>query len=76
MTVRVKKVPPVIPEDTCPYIDMVLSLIDNITEQDDISWRRHQKNLAYELLEHIRMSNQKLRDGGRYWYTRGKKING
>ena len=73
MTIRVKKIPPVIPEETCPYIDMVISMIGDITEQNDISWRRHQKNLACELLEHIRMSNIKLREGGKYWCTESKK---
>ena len=66
--------PPIIPEDTCPYIDMVQDLIGKIAAQDYYAWRQEQAELAEKLLEYIRASNQKLREGGKYWYTKhGKK---
>lgn len=64
---------PIVPEDTCPYIDMVQELIDSISEQDDAAWRRDQATLAKALLEYIRESNMKLRESGRYWYTRSSR---
>ena len=66
--------PPIIPENTCPYIDMVQELISQIAAQDDADWRQKQANLADSLLEHIRASNSELREGGKYWYNRAKKV--
>jgi hypothetical protein len=59
---------PVVPDDTCPYIDMVQDLLDKITDQEDVSWRRDQAVLAKALLEHIRESNLRLRNSSKYWY--------
>lgn len=59
---------PVVPDDTCPYIDMVQDLLDKITDEDDASWRRDQAVLAKALLEHIRESNLRLRHSSKYWY--------
>ena len=62
--------PPVIPEDTCPYIDMVLDIVSKMSEQDDIAWRREQYTLVSSLMEHIRVSNSQLRQSGKYWYNK------
>ena len=59
---------PVVPDDTCPYIDMVQSLVDKIAEGDDVGWRRDQATLAKALLEHIRESNLRLRNSSKFWY--------
>jgi hypothetical protein len=59
---------PVVPDDTCPYIDMVQDLLDKITDEEDVSWRRDQATLAKALLEHIRESNLRLRNSSKFWY--------
>ena len=62
--------PPVIPEDTCPYIDMVLDIVSKMSEQDDLAWRREQFALVDRLMEHIRSSNSQLRQSSKYWYNK------
>jgi hypothetical protein len=64
---------PVVPEDTCPYIDTVQELIDKIANQTDEDWRKEQAILAKALLEYIRESNQRLRNSSKYWYDRRKR---
>ena len=64
----------VIPEDTCPYIDMTITLLDKIANQDDLQWRVNQAALAKALLEHVRDSNQALRTASKHWHDRAKKV--
>ena len=59
---------PTVPDDTCPYIDMVQDLINKIVDSEDLSWRRDQAVLAQALMEHIRESNKRLRDSSKFWY--------
>ena len=61
---------PTVPDDTCPYIDMAQDLIDKIVDSEDVSWRRDQAVLAKALLEHIRESNLRLRNSGKFWYAK------
>lgn len=63
---------PVVPEDTCTYIDSVQDLLDKLVEQDDREWRREQSVLAKALLEYIRASNLALRQSSKYWHGRTK----
>jgi hypothetical protein len=63
---------PVIPEETCPYIDMVIDLIDKMIWEDNGDWRDNQGILAKSLLEHIRQSNLKLRIASKHWYDKNK----
>jgi hypothetical protein len=63
---------PIVPDDTCPYIDMAQDLIDSIADQEDAEWRRDQATLVKALLEYIRESNSKLRASSKYWYSRSK----
>lgn len=64
---------PVVPEDTCPYIDMVQDIIEKMGAQEDLEFRKEQATLASSLLEYIRESNRLLRASSYYWYTRSKK---
>lgn len=61
---------PVIPEDTCPYIDMSKELVERMAEQPDLAWRQQQAELVVALLEHVRESNHALRTASKYWYDR------
>ena len=65
--------PPTVPEDTCPYIDMVMELTDKMSDEEDQQWRNQQRNLVEALLEHIRASYAKLRASGKYWYSKKPK---
>jgi hypothetical protein len=65
---------PAVPEDTCPYIDMVLEAVDRIADCKDDSWRRQQVELAGQLLEHIRAANLQLRTSSKYWHDRAKRV--
>jgi hypothetical protein len=67
-------VKPHIPEDTCPYIDMVQSLLDKMSEEQDYSWRMEQEKLARTLLEYVRESNQQLRTASKFWYDQYQKL--
>jgi hypothetical protein len=66
--------PPIIPDNTCPYIDMAQDLISQMSAQEDAEWRKKQADLAESLLEYIRAANLELREGGKYWYNRAKKV--
>ena len=68
---NVKK--PVVPEHVCPYVDMALELITDMVEQEDREWRYHQSVLATALLEHVRVSAEKLRISGKFWYEKNKR---
>ena len=64
--ITIKK--PVVPDDTCPYIDMAIDLIDKISETEDATWRRDQAVLTKALLEYVRESNTRLRESSKFWY--------
>jgi len=65
--------PPIIPDNTCPYIDMAQDLISQMSVQEDTDWRKKQADLAESLLEYVRAANSELREGGKYWYARAKR---
>jgi len=64
-----KKKAPKIPDFTCPDIDHIISYV----EDKDVLNRT---SLAYfkRRMEKLRNSNDKLRDGGIYWYEEVKKL--
>lgn len=64
-----KKKAPKIPDFTCPDIDHII----NYVEDKDLLNRTQ---LAYfkRRMEKLRDSNDRLRDGGIYWYEEVKKI--
>ena len=64
-----KKKAPKIPDFTCPDIDHIINYIEN----KDLLNRTQ---LAYfkRRMEKLRDSNDKIRDGGIYWYEEIKKL--
>ena len=64
-----KKKAPKIPDFTCPDIDHIINYIEN----KDLLNRTQ---LAYfkRRMEKLRDSNDRLRDGGIYWYEEIKKL--
>ena len=69
----VKKLAPIVPEHTCPYIDMAKELIESMVDQEDAVWRKNQGAVVSALLEYVRESNEQLRQCGIYWYEKNKK---
>lgn len=64
---------PVVPEDTCPYIDMAQDLVISMSTQENAEWRAEQAKLVDALLEYIRDSNHRLRMSSKFWFDRSKK---
>ena len=64
---------PVVPEHVCPYVDMAIELIENMIVQEDKNWRKSQGAMAIALLEHLRVSAEKLRASSQFWYDKSKR---
>lgn len=65
---------PQVPEDTCPYIDMVIETVERISDCRDEAWRRQQVELVGQLMEHIRAANLQLRTSSKYWHDKAKRV--
>ena len=63
-----KKKAPKIPDFTCPDIDHIISYVE-----DKDLLNRTQLSYFKRRMEKLRDSNDKLRDGGIYWYEEVKK---
>ena len=71
---------PGVPPNTCPYIDMVQTMIaDLVMSYDDMKNNNHHNPLvenigdrARDTLEYIRTANETLRDNSAYWYQQYK----
>jgi len=66
---------PPIPTNTCPYIDHVIHMVDELKDLVEENKLRFAESLYETIkaeLEHIRFSNDMLRDSGKYWYEKNK----
>jgi len=64
---------PVVPEHVCPYLDLAIELVENMVVQEDKAWRKSQAIMAIALMEHVRVSAEKLRASSQFWYDKSKK---
>lgn len=64
---------PVIPDHVCPYVDLAIELIENMIDQEDKAWRKSQAIMAIALMEHVRVSAEKLRASSQFWYDKRPK---
>jgi hypothetical protein len=64
---------PVVPEHVCPYVDLAIELIENMVVQEDKAWRKSQAIMAIALMEHVRVSAEKLRASSQFWYDKSKR---
>ena len=64
-----KKQAPKIPDFTCPDIDHIISYVE-----DKDLLNRTQLSYFKRRMEKLRDSNDRLRDGGIYWYEEIKKL--
>jgi hypothetical protein len=62
---------PKVPGFTCPSIDYVQELLEQISDRGD-TWATRQSNIAKDVLEYIRESNDELRSSSKYWYDKYK----
>ena len=63
---------PKVPGSTCPSIDYVQELLDQIADRGD-DWAVRQAETATQVLEYIRESNDELRLSSKYWYDKYKE---
>ena len=74
---------PGVPPNTCPYIDLVITMIKDISEAYDKMRTKGDHNPMVDKLEqqaidmldtYIRSSNETLRDNSAYWYEKYKEL--
>jgi hypothetical protein len=76
-----KRHSPGVPPNTCPYIDMTKTIMDDLATAYERLYEKgeHQpkfddmKQLADDMLEYIRRANECLRDNSAYWYNKYKQ---
>ena len=77
-----KRNSPGVPPNSCPYIDMVLTCLNDMSDAYTRLYERgeHQpkfddiKQIADDTLEYVRRSNECLRDNSSYWYNKYKQL--
>ena len=62
---------PKVPGNTCPSIDYVQDIIDQIADRGD-DWSVKQANVIRDVMEYVRESNEELRQSSYYWYNKYK----
>ena len=80
--IRDKANSPGVPPNSCPYIDMTKTIMDDMAAAYERLYEKgeHQpkfddmKQLADDLLEYIRRANECLRDNSAYWYNKYKSL--
>lgn len=77
-----KRNSPGVPPNTCPYIDMVKTVMDDMAAAYERLYEKgeHQpkfddmKQLADDTIEYVRRANECLRDNSAYWYNKYKEL--
>ena len=67
---KIKSNAPERPSNTCPYIDFIQSILDEIKDESDSEFIKKKISLANDILEYVRDSNDSLRKNGNYWYNK------
>lgn len=67
---KIKDNAPEIPNITCPYIDFLQSILDEIKDETKEEFIHKKISLSNDILEYIRDSNDSLRKNGTYWYNK------
>ena len=67
-----KKAAPNVPGFTCPSIDYVQYIIEQIADRGD-DWAVKQAKVITDVLEYVRESNDELRSSSHYWYKKYKE---
>lgn len=77
-----KRSSPGVPPNTCPYIDIVKTMVDDMADAYERLYEtgEHQpkfedlKKMTDETLEYVRRANECLRDNSLYWYNKYKQL--
>ena len=69
-----KRSSPEIPTNTCPYIDFIKHILDDVKDETDSPLIREKLDLANANLEYIRISNENLRQSSHYWFIKFKNL--
>lgn len=67
---KIKRNAPEIPFNTCPYIDFAQEIIKEVIEESNSLLIEKKLELANEILEYVRESNDSLRKSSIYWYQK------
>ncbi len=65
---------PELPTNTCPYIDFIKDIIEEVKDETASQLIREKLDLANNTLEYIRISNEQLRQNGFYWFNKFKNL--
>ena len=65
---------PKVPGDTCPSINYVQEVLEQITARGGDDWSDKQADVLNGVLEYIRESNEELRNSSYYWYKKYKDV--
>ena len=65
-----RKKAPEIPTNTCPYIDFIQEIINEIVDETNSSMIDKKAEIAIITLEYLRESSELLRSGSVYWYKK------
>ena len=62
---KIRKKAPKVPDITCPDIDSILNRLEKLVGRD---LTKAQYKIIERKMEKLRVSNEKLRDSGKYWH--------
>ena len=62
---KIRKKAPKVPDITCPNIDAILNRLEKLVGRD---LTKAQYKIIERKMEKLRVSNEKLRDSGKYWH--------
>ena len=65
---------PELPTNTCPYIDFIKDILEEIKDETDSQLMKEKLELANNTLEYIRVSNEQLRQNSHYWFIKFKNL--
>lgn len=73
---------PGVPPNTCPYIDMVKTIMEDMSAAYERLREKGEyqpkfddmKQLADDTIEYVRRANECLRDNSAYWYNKYKQL--
>ena len=76
-----KKDSPGVPPNTCPYIDLVITMIKDLGDSYERLYTKGEHNpvidklvqQAEDVMEYVRANNETLRDNSAYWYGEFKR---
>jgi hypothetical protein len=80
---KAKASAPGVPQNSCPYIDLAICTLKDLSEAYD---KLHEKGnptalvaetekTGIDLMEHVRITNETLRESSKYWYDRYLEMN-